>query len=294
MESMQWMNFRHLYAFWSVSRYGGFQKAAKKIAVSQSAISEQVIQLEEYLDEKLLERTTRSVRVTERGAALLTYADEIFRKSHEINHIFRDKNETFIPAQIRIGMVGGISRNFVYRLVSRNLAGGAVTRMDIIDGSLDELNTLLKGFELDLIFSLEVPKRRDLRSLSYKTVESSPLCVAGRPELVKKIRRRRAQPLETEMYMFNHPFESDVLEDTILPRFNLACTTPVATDDISLLRFLANSGRGLAFLPEIGVQEDLSNGRLARLPVSEVPSVNFYAVFLKNGFHRELIEDFLA
>jgi LysR family transcriptional activator of nhaA len=291
---MEWINFRHLYAFWSVSRYGGFQKAASKIAVSQSALSEQVSQLEEYLEEKLLERTTRSVRMTERGAALLTYADEIFSKSHEINHIFRDKNESYFPTQIRIGMVGGISRNFVFRIVNKNLMEGGKVSMNIIDGSLDEMNALLKGFELDLIFSIEVPRSKDLVSLSYRAVESSPLCLAGRPEDIKKIKRRSAQPSRFDLFMFNHNFEGDLLEDWIRPKFNLQCEVPVLTDDISLLRFLANSGRGLAVLPEIGIQEDLAQGRLSRVRIADVPPVVFYAVFLKNGFHRELIEDFLA
>lgn len=291
---MEWINFRHLYAFWSVSRYGGFQKAASKIAVSQSALSEQVSQLEDYLEEKLLERTTRSVRMTERGAALLTYADEIFSKSHEINHIFRDKNESYLPTQIRIGMVGGISRNFVFRLVNKNLMEDGKLSMNIIDGSFDEMNALLKGFELDLIFSIEVPKKKDLMALSYRTVESSPLCVAGRPEDIKKIKRRSSQPIRFDLFMFNHNFEGDLLEDWIRPKFNLQCEVPVLTDDISLLRFLANSGRGLAVLPEIGIQEDLAQGRLSRVRIADVPPVVFYAVFLKNGFHRELIEDFLA
>ncbi len=291
---MEWINFRHLYAFWCVSRYGGFQKAATKIAVSQSAISEQVSQLEEYLGEKLLERTTRSVVATERGAALLTYADEIFAKSHEINHIFRDKNESFLPTQVRVGMVGGISRNFVFSLINQGLASGGMTQLNIIDGSLEELNSLLKSYELDLVFSLEVPRKKDLNGLSYQSIESSPLCIAGKPESIRKIRRPRAQAFETELFMFNHQFEGNVLEDFIRPRFNLTGTVPVTTDDISLLRFLANSGRGLAVLPEIGIQEDLSEGRISRVRIPEVPPVVFYAVFLKNGFHRELIEDFLS
>jgi LysR family transcriptional activator of nhaA len=291
---MEWINFRHLYAFWSVCRHGGFAKAAKKIAVSQSALSEQVAELEEYLDERLLERTTRSLNITERGAALLTYADEIFSKSHEINHIFRDKNESFVPTQVRIGMVGGISRNFVFRLINQSLSGGSRTQMNIMDGSLDELNGLLKGFELDLVFSLEIPKKRDLHGLSYKAIESSPLCIAGKPDVIRAIQRRRSQPVEQELFLFNHQFEGDILEDAIRPKFNLRCSVPVVTDDISLLRFLANSGRGVAVLPEIGIQEDLNAGRLARLRIPEVPPVVFYAVFLKNGFHRALIEEFLT
>ncbi|KIG15163.1 hypothetical protein DB30_05863 [Enhygromyxa salina] len=65
---------------------------------------------DQHLGEELLARTTRSIRITARGAALLEYADEIFARSYEVNHVFRDKNESLVPTNIRIGMVGGISR----------------------------------------------------------------------------------------------------------------------------------------------------------------------------------------
>ena len=291
---MEWLNFRHLYAFWSVCHHGGFQKAARRIHVSQSTISEQVAQLESYLEEKLLERTKRFVKPTERGTALLEYADQIFEKSLEINHVFRDKNEAMVPTRIRIGMVGGISRNFIFGMVFQNLVQERGTKIHVVDGSFGELNGLLKGFELDLIFSLERPPSRDLLTLDYKKVESSPLCLAGKPELIRRLKRRRSNPVEAELYMFRHPFERESTEESIAERFNLDIQVPLTTDDISLLRFLANAGRGFSLVPEIGVLEDLGTGQLARVRLDDAPQVDFYATFLKSGFHRELIEDFLA
>lgn len=291
---MEWLNFRHLYAFWSVCHHGGFQKAAKAVFVSQSTISSQVAQLEEYLGENLLERTTRSVTVTPRGQALLTYADEIFSKSSEINHIFRDKNESTAPTSIRIGMVGGISRNFMFGLIFQNLVEERGTTIQVMDGSFDELNGLLKGFELDLIFSLEKPRNKDLLALSHKKIESSPLCLAGTPEQIRKLKRRRSRPLETEVYAFRHPYDREKVATSIEQRFNLDITTPVTSDDISLLRFLANAGRGVSIVPEIGVYEDLNAGHLSRVRLDEAPQIDFFAIFLKSGLHRQLIDEFLA
>jgi len=290
---MEWLNFRHLYAFWSVCRHGGFNKAASRIHVSQSTISEQVAQLEDYLGEQLLARTTRSIRVTDRGAALLKYADEIFERSYEINHVFRDKNESLAPTSIRIGMVGGISRNFIFALLLQNLVEERGTAIHMVDGSFDELNSLLKGFELDLMFSLERPPKKDLLTLNYKKVESSPLCIAGRPELIRRIKRRRSRS-EAELYMFRHPFEREQLERSIAERFDLDVEIPITTDDISLLRFLATAGRGVSVVPEIGVREDLNAGTLSRVRLDDAPHVEFYAIFLERGFHRALIEDFIA
>ena len=66
------------------------------------------------------------------------------------------------------------------------------------------------------------------------------------------------------------------------------------TDDISLLRFLANNDRGLAVVPEIGVREDLRAGRVERVPLHDDLRVHIYAIFLTKGVRRQLIDDLLA
>ncbi len=290
---MEWINFRHLYAFWAVCRHGGFSKAARRIHVSQSTVSEQVAQLEDYLGEELLERSTRAVTVTDRGAALLAYADAIFEKSQEINRIFRDKDSLAGPSSIRVGMVGGISRNFIYGLVTRALDEGHGTHVDLVDGSFDELTELLRRFELDLIFSLDRPHQKDLATVSHVRVDSSPLCLAGTPELVASITAPRADPLPTELYMFRHPFEGPPLQEVIASGLELDLDVPVMTDDISLLRFMANSGRGLAVVPEIGIKEDLASGRVRRIRLHDAPRIEIYGIFLTKGVRRSLIDRFL-
>lgn len=58
-------------AFVAVARAGGFREAAKVTGVSASSLSGAVKRLEDQLDVRLLNRTTRSVSTTEAGARLL-------------------------------------------------------------------------------------------------------------------------------------------------------------------------------------------------------------------------------
>lgn len=288
---MEWLNFRHLYAFWAVCRHGGFGAAAERIFVSQSTVSQQVAQLEEYLGEALLERTTRAFEITDRGRELMRYADEIFSRSAAINAVFRDKQASVAPTSIRVGLVGGISRNFLFRLITRTLAGERAPSIEVADGSFDELHALLKRFDLDLIFSLDRPRQRDLLSLSHRRVEESPICLAGTPALVDAVREGRGR---VDLFLFRHPFEGPPLAEVIARTFDLDVSVPVLTDDISLLRFLANSGQGLAAVPQMGVMEDLEAGHLARLDLDAPPRVEVYATFLTQGSRRQLIDRFLG
>jgi DNA-binding transcriptional LysR family regulator len=60
-----------LMAFWKVAERRGFTAAAAELEVSPSALSQAIRQLEARLGVRLLNRTTRSVSLTEAGAAYL-------------------------------------------------------------------------------------------------------------------------------------------------------------------------------------------------------------------------------
>lgn len=60
-----------LRAFVAVAETGGFSRAAERLNVTQTAVSHQIRQLEDWLGRKLFRRDTRSVAITDAGAALL-------------------------------------------------------------------------------------------------------------------------------------------------------------------------------------------------------------------------------
>lgn len=64
-------NYNDLLAFLAVAREGSFTRAAAKLGVSQSALSQTIRALEARMDLRLLVRTTRSVSATEDGEHLL-------------------------------------------------------------------------------------------------------------------------------------------------------------------------------------------------------------------------------
>ncbi|MFD2378513.1 LysR family transcriptional regulator [Ottowia pentelensis] len=64
------MNWNDCEMFCHVVEHGGFSAAANFLSHPKSSISSAVQRLEQELDTRLLERTTRSVRVTEAGEIL--------------------------------------------------------------------------------------------------------------------------------------------------------------------------------------------------------------------------------
>jgi DNA-binding transcriptional LysR family regulator len=63
--------------FHAVARYGSFANAADKLAVTPSAVSQQIRRLEELCGVKLFDRVGRGVRLNSAGKILETYAERI-------------------------------------------------------------------------------------------------------------------------------------------------------------------------------------------------------------------------
>lgn len=289
---MEWINFRHLYAFWMVCRTASFTKAAKVMQVAQSAVSDQVSQLENYLDEELLIRSTRSLQLTQAGSQLLSYAEIIFEQSKEINLYLRDKEIPLNTNLLRIGIVGGVSRNFVFRMLENYIEASPGSQVSVTTGSFEELSLLLKKFELDVVITLQLPHKRDLGECTYQKLGHSEMCLAGSKRLISSIRGRRRKKA-VDVYKFRHPYEVEILERFINPKLRVETDLKLITDDIPLLRFFANSDDSLVVIPKVGILEDLEDKKIGYIALKQVPEVNVYGVFMKKVIHKVSIDRFL-
>ena len=87
--------------FLAVAEEGTFTRAARRLEISQPAVSMQVADLEKAVGVQLFERGRTAVTLTRAGEAFLGYADRIRKIYQEMNHLFDKEGLPTRPIFIR-------------------------------------------------------------------------------------------------------------------------------------------------------------------------------------------------
>src|SRR5678816_1806913 len=100
------MDLRQLEIIRAIADTGSFTAAGEKLHVSQSAISRQILLLEEELGEPVFHRIGRRIRITPAGESLLQLSHRVFRDLQETVSSISDKRESLSGA---MRLVGGMT-----------------------------------------------------------------------------------------------------------------------------------------------------------------------------------------
>ena len=142
---------RYALAVWSE---GTFVRAAKKVHISQPAISEQVSQLETQIGFELFRRTGRGVQVTDLGRAFLVEAEEVYRAMQRLGEIANllhgTQDEVF-----SIGISSGVMPYVLPEIVRALSTLEVKLRLDIATTTTREIHRKLRDDSLDIGITVE-------------------------------------------------------------------------------------------------------------------------------------------
>jgi molybdate transport repressor ModE-like protein len=156
------MDPRRVLLFRTVARAGSLSAAARELGTTQSAVSQQLQQLEREAGGALLVRTTRGARLTEAGTALLARADAV----HSALHLARE--ELGALADLRAGTV----RLAAFPSAAATLVPGAVrslhdehagVEVTLVETEPPEAwaSVLAGDIDVALVFGYDGPPRDD-------------------------------------------------------------------------------------------------------------------------------------
>jgi DNA-binding transcriptional LysR family regulator len=253
-----------LAAFLTVAEERSFTKAAKRLGVSQSALSHSMRGLEERLGVRLLARTTRSVAPTQAGADLLA---ELRPALDDINGALEKTSglrgkpagrvrivvSPLAAAMVVAPKLGEFAHS--YPDVVLDVTTTNQTRLDLVAGGFDAGIHLGEFIERDMI---AVRVSRDQRAAivgSRTYFESHPEPKSPRDLMNHRCLNFRQGTDELYRWEFDKGKQS----------LAVGVTGPLVVNDIHLLTRAALDGAGLAFMMDEYATSYLSNGQLIRV-----------------------------
>lgn len=275
---MEWLNYHHLFYFWTVAREGSVAAASRQLHVGRPAISMQLKSLEKFVGAELFRRRGRYLELTKTGELVQTYADDIFSTGRELVDVLRGR-PTGRPQRFRIGIADVMAKIVAFQLLLPALDADEQAVLECREDEPNRLFGQLAVHELDLVLS-DIPLAPGLDVSAYNHVmgESTTTLFAAR-SLASELQRGFPQSLDGAPFLMpsstaairnslQHWFEERDLRPTVVAEF----------EDAALMKVFGQAGRGVFPAPTVVQAQICQNYDVVPVGVLDSVRERFYAI----------------
>jgi DNA-binding transcriptional LysR family regulator len=163
------MELRQLRYFVAVAEEGNISRAAKRIFLTQPALSRQIKVLEDEVGQCLLERQAHSIRLTPVGEALLREARELLQHAEQVLERVRVAGHGL---RLRVGYAPSLAAGMLSVAVGNFTQAHRHAQVELLDLSTAEMLAGLGSDKLDV--ALCVGQRRQTRGLKWTPLARAP------------------------------------------------------------------------------------------------------------------------
>lgn len=278
---MEWLNYQHLFYFWTVVRCGTVLAASEQLRLSPSTISEQLRTLEEVLGEKLLRRAGRNLVPTETGVVVFRYADEIFTTGRELLDTLKGR-PTGRPMRLVVGIADVVPKNIVRRLIEPARRLEQSVYVVCREASTEQLLARLAIQELDVVLTdAPIGPSAKVRAYNHLLGETGTTFVAT-PAVAGACQGKFPRSLDGAPLLLpadNTAIRRDLDEWLESQALRPACLGEF--EDFALLREFGQAGAGIFTVPTL-LEKELQREHGLQV-IGRVPSIRtrFYAISLE-------------
>jgi LysR family transcriptional activator of nhaA len=248
---MEWLNYHHLFYFWTVMHEGSVTAASSRLRLAPSTVSVQVGKLEEALGGPLFRLVGRRLEPTDLGRTVFRYAEEIFSLGREMMDTIRGRPVTG-PLSLKVGVVDVLPKLIVRRILEPAFNLPEQLHLVCYEDKQEKLLAELAIHKIDVVLS-NVPARRGLSIKVYNHL----LGECGVTFLsVKKLatRFRVGFPESLDRAPMLVPIEMTTMRQSLERWFESMNIRPVIVgefEDSALLKEFGLHGDGIFTVPSI-------------------------------------------
>jgi DNA-binding transcriptional LysR family regulator len=252
--------------FLAVINYGGFHRAAEALRVSQPAVSGRIRALEESLGVKLFTRGIGTPMLSEAGRAFRPQAEELLRVAAQARQAVHELQPSSGGA-LRVAAALSICTYFLPEVMETYREAHPHVMVTLRSGNSQRVLGMVLDGETDIGL---------VRSVNHQEIETQmlrddPLILVGHPAH-PNCRKRQAKLEEVRSWplIFYDRGSSDwTFSQGLFRREGWLPNTVLEVETIESAKKMVERKLGFAFLPLIALSEELRQGKLRAIEITD-------------------------
>jgi DNA-binding transcriptional LysR family regulator len=253
--------------FAAVAEAGSVRGAAQMLNVAASAISRQIILLEQQFNIALFERRGRSLKLSAAGEILLSGLKSAVQ-GHETTLDHLDALRGLKRGRIRIATVESISVSPLPDLLARFAADYPGVEVTVTVAGSDAVTDLVRSHDADLGFTFNPAT---LEGLDIKLTREMRLGAVMAPDhpLARKRQLLFAQCLQYPVAWPARGLSFRAILDEMTGTAKIPPRRAFECNSLRLMAALAKRGRCIAFQTRIGIEQEIADSTLVFVPLAD-------------------------
>ncbi len=300
---MNQLNLYHI--FYTVAQCGNISAAAKKLYISQPAVSKSISKLEESFPTPLLQRTSKGVVLTESGQILYQQLETAFQAIKQGEEQIQQNNALGVGS-ISIGVSTTLCKYVLLPYLKSFIAENPNIKVSISCQSTYETLAALENGTLDIGL---VGESERLGILNFQPVQTIHDTLVTSPEYLEKLTEEAAHAYDkadiTELtekelissatfLMLNKNNVTRQHVDRYLAKQDITLENQIVVTTMDLLIDFAKLGLGIACVIKEFVTEELNCGELLEFVTEEsIPERKIGFAYSKRGQANASVQKFL-
>jgi DNA-binding transcriptional LysR family regulator len=261
------MEISQLEVFLAVAREGGFSRAAEKLYRTQSAVSQAIRKLEAEIGEPLFDRSTRDGVMTDAGQVLQEYAERLLNLRENAREALGELRE-LQKGKLVVG-ANEFTALYLLRVLAEFRRLHPAIRIVVQRSLGSHIPDDVRRHNCEFGVLTYDPQDPELASVVVYSDELIFVVPPQHPlarESQVSIRQLGAESFVA--HIVSSPYREKVIQAFEKHKTPLHMGVELPTLQ-AIKRFVA-MGNGVAFLPEISVEDEIARGELVRIPVQEL------------------------
>jgi LysR family transcriptional regulator, low CO2-responsive transcriptional regulator len=280
---------RQLYAFYILAQTGSFTHAAKKLFLSQSAVSHSMRSLEQDVGCRLLDRMHKKVVLTQAGEQLLHHTEKIV---HEMSAARTSLEELgkWGKGRLRLGATS-MACQYILPAVLRQFKDSFPDCQITIDpADTEKVLELLSEHRIDIAVALQPEHEASIEFIPLFTDELVFLVAPTHAWAISGHVDRSQIPKQSYVLYKKSSYTFRLIEDYFKDE-EMVLNTTIELGSIEPIKELVKLGLGVGILAPWVANNDLAEGSLVALPLGRRKLKRHWGILHWKGRRLSLAEE---